>query len=145
MTDLSTSDKLQCWVIARNTVQKFDDILTKLSFQGLTILAAALSVTGYLFLQGIAFVAILTCIGIIVASIALASHTWLYFRLLEKAVATAMEWENELFPAVRPEMKLTKNLRKVPGKESFPVLMSVHIIMLIVAIGLLVIYSLSLN
>ena len=35
VTDLSASDKLQCWVTARNTIQKFDDILTKLSFQGL--------------------------------------------------------------------------------------------------------------
>ena len=54
---------------------------------------------------------------------------------------TAIKWENELFPKAPPEMKLTMNLRRVPGKKSFPVLMSVHIIMIMVAIGLLIVYA----
>lgn len=122
MAALSASDKLRYWVTVRNTIQKFDDILTRLSFQGLTILAGALSLTGYLFMQRITLVAMLICISIITVSLTLASHTWLYFRLLEKAVQTAMIVEDELFPTAPPppEIKLTRNLRKVPGKKSFP-------------------------
>lgn len=137
---LSTSDKLDYWKKVRDTVQKFDDILTKLSFQGLTLLAAALSLTGALFTQGLILASILVSFGIMIVGIALTLHTWLYFRLLERAVETATVLEDSLFPKASVEMKLTQNMKRVPGKRSFPILMSIHVIIIVVAACLLVFY-----
>ncbi len=138
MAGLSASDKLRYWITVRGTIQKFDDILTKLSFQGLTLLAGALSVTGYLFLQRLMLIAMLVSGGIILVGITLAFHTWLYFRLLEKAVETAIQIEDEMFPSAPREVKLTANLKKVPGKKSFPILIFVHVAIIIIAAILLI-------
>ena len=139
---LSVSDEVEYWKKVRDTIQKFDEILTKLSFQGLGLVAAALSVTGALFAQGLILASMLISIGIFVIALALALHTWLYFRLLEKAVETAQQLENRLFPKAPRELKLSHNLKKVPGKKSFPVLLSIHIILMIIALILSVLYGL---
>lgn len=138
---LSSSDKLEYWKKVRDTIQKFDDILTKLSFQGLTLLAAALSLTGALFGQDLTLASFLISIGIAIVAFVLALHTWLYFRLLEKAVETAMLLEDNLFPNAPIEMKLSYNMRKVPGKRSFPVLLSVHLILMGIAFLLAIFYA----
>jgi len=149
MAQMNVSDKIEYWKVIRNTIQKFDDILTKISFQGLTILIGILSVAGYLITQRLLVPAGLVSLGIFLVAITLSLHTWLYFRLLEKAVATAVELERDLFPN-NPNLRLSETLKQVPGKKSFPVLLIIHIVVAIIAcilaiISLFVLPSYSIN
>lgn len=104
------------YVCIRNTIQKFEDLASKVVIEGGTLNLALLSLSGIFFRYSFRVAAIIVCLGSIVTTFCFGLMAWFYLRLLGISVETAKKMEDEIFPpAWNPSeeeegKKLTYNL-----------------------------------
>ena len=144
------------YVCIRNTIQKFDELASKVAIEGGTLNLGVLSLSGVFFRYSFFEAAMVACLGSIATTIIFGLMAMFYSKLLGISVETAKKMEDEIFPqgwnAGAEGKKLTYNLDKLgtllgiklAGKHTWKVVIAEFVVLLFLEIALFIFYVLHL-